>query len=72
MDVKMDHSNDTLISVTAGVIGGMIKWFTLLGDVEPFSVQLFHAGITALCCGFLAALGKWAWGILIKSIKQRK
>lgn len=73
MDVKMDHTNDWIIAFFSGMLGGIIKFFSMIGDVS-FPVQIFHAGLTALACGFLGMVGKslYAWCIrIIKKFKTR-
>lgn len=67
----MDHTNDWMIAFFSGMLGGVIKFFSMIGDAT-FPIQLFHAGITALACGFLGMVGKSLYSWFIRTLKSLK
>ncbi|HVZ55835.1 MAG TPA: hypothetical protein VG870_04190 [Chitinophagaceae bacterium] len=71
MDVRMDHTNDWVIAFLSGMLGGVIKFFSMLGDAS-FPLSLLHAGITATACGFLGMAGKALYGWCVRTIKKMK
>lgn len=52
-----------LTAMICGIGGGMTKYIMQINEA-PFLVKLFQAGITALICGFLGMLGKWAFDFI--------
>lgn len=78
-----NHQQDSLISIIAGAFGGIIKLYTattaftmgILGQIGITSQaagRLIEAGGAALACGFLGALGKHLFTLLMRKISKFK
>jgi hypothetical protein len=59
----MEHHNgtDIIIGGACGLIGGVIKFFSVYMLDVSYWLSLVKAGGTALVCGFLGVAGKYAF-----------
>jgi hypothetical protein len=56
----MEHNNNnSLFGFACGAFGGLTKYFFLQINEAPYMMKLLEAGITALICGALGAIGKY-------------
>lgn len=53
---------ESVIGISAGVIGGMYKWITLQAHTISMLDKLTEAGVTAAICGVI--------GLVVKDVYQ--
>lgn len=59
--------NGMLWGIIPGAGGGLYDYFIQIHIDAAFWQKLFEAGITALICGILGAIGKWIADKILKS-----
>lgn len=65
----MEHHNEGKTwGIICGIGGGMTQWFLQANVDTAFMVKLMQAGITALVCGLLGALGKYLFDVVLKPL----